>query len=340
MCLDQEGNATFATGFVQNSVTEGITASTTQTQGEGALITQINQVATVANDSDTVTLPLAVTGREVYIKNDGLNILQIFPAGGDNLNGGANMPTTLEPNESVTFMAHSAANWKVQATTQTPHGQMHDQANTTFFIIDEQAEWHAYHSAGMQSNDTEGLSFDAGGAGTSHAIAAVADSGGAPGTRILVTTSTSHTLAVGAIVSQTDLSDAAYVGIFEVVVVGAATTYEVEAVFTATGTGVMNEGASLSVNPGFEGEYLITWHSSAHSDDKQLIQFVICAGEAEIVGTEVRNSYGPGPDDWRSVSGGGIATLTAGVKLTFGVYNVDDDKNIIVRNFMLVLVRL
>jgi len=45
----------------------GITASTTQTQGNGPLTATVNEVSTVANVGDTVTMPTASVGRE-YIR--------------------------------------------------------------------------------------------------------------------------------------------------------------------------------------------------------------------------------------------------------------------------------
>ena len=58
-------------GLFVNSVTAGITASTTQTQGQGALTTTVNEVSVVANTNDTITLPNAIAGIEVVIINPG-----------------------------------------------------------------------------------------------------------------------------------------------------------------------------------------------------------------------------------------------------------------------------
>lgn len=101
-----------STGNTVRSVTVGITASTTQTQGQQALTTDINEVATVANANDVVTLPTATTGFEIYIRNNGANTLQIFPASGDAINGGAvDASVTLAVNTSVTFRAIDNTNW-------------------------------------------------------------------------------------------------------------------------------------------------------------------------------------------------------------------------------------
>lgn len=93
------------------SVTSGITASTTQTQGQGALTATINELATVANANDTVTLPSAEVGMVVYVVNNGANTAQIFPASGDNLGQGVDTAETLASGASVTYSAHDATNW-------------------------------------------------------------------------------------------------------------------------------------------------------------------------------------------------------------------------------------
>lgn len=94
------------------STTAGITASTTQTQGQGALTTEINEVSTVANANDTVTLPSAVAGRKVWVFNNGANTLQIFPASGDNLGAGVDTATTVTAGNNITFVAYNNTNWE------------------------------------------------------------------------------------------------------------------------------------------------------------------------------------------------------------------------------------
>jgi len=79
------GNNTTAIAEL-NTTESGITASTTQTQGQQPLTKHWNQVSVVANTSDVVTLPSAVAGFVCGIRNDGANTLQIFPASGDKIN--------------------------------------------------------------------------------------------------------------------------------------------------------------------------------------------------------------------------------------------------------------
>lgn len=90
----------------------GITASTTQTQGNGLLLSSYNEISTVANANDTVTLPSAAAGYKVLIINNGANTLQIFPNTSDNLGAGVDTATTLASGSNVTYFAYDATNWE------------------------------------------------------------------------------------------------------------------------------------------------------------------------------------------------------------------------------------
>jgi len=79
----------------------GITASTTQSQGQRPLTKRFNQVSVCANANDVVTLPPAVEGLMCCIRNDGAATLQVYPASGDDINGGAT-------DASITVAAGSA----------------------------------------------------------------------------------------------------------------------------------------------------------------------------------------------------------------------------------------
>jgi len=93
--------------------TAGITASTTQTQGNGALTSDVNQISVCANANDTVTLPAALAGLEVIVINSGANTLQVFPASGDNLGFGVNTATTQIPGRSSRYTAYDTTNWVI-----------------------------------------------------------------------------------------------------------------------------------------------------------------------------------------------------------------------------------
>lgn len=125
-----------------NETTEvNITASTTQTQGNGALLSHVNEVETVANDNDTVTLFAAqIGGEDITIINNSKNILQIFPASGDDLGNGTNIAMTLGTKMQVIFYPLNASIW---ARTQT------NPANV--INITTVAEWDALFVAGVRT---------------------------------------------------------------------------------------------------------------------------------------------------------------------------------------------
>ncbi|KKN45053.1 hypothetical protein LCGC14_0686780, partial [marine sediment metagenome] len=93
-------------------VNAGLTASTTQEQGQGALTAQVNEISTVANINDTVTLPTAVAGLQIVIINNGAQTLQIFPASSDNLGAGVDTSTTLASGSNVVYCAYDDTNWE------------------------------------------------------------------------------------------------------------------------------------------------------------------------------------------------------------------------------------
>lgn len=102
------------TTFFLRSSTVGITASTTQTQGQQPLTTDINEISTVANTNDTVTLPEASDASFIIVLNDGVNTLQIFPASGDDLGDGVNVATNVSAGSTVTFVRISSTAWEPQ----------------------------------------------------------------------------------------------------------------------------------------------------------------------------------------------------------------------------------
>ena len=101
-----------AGGLVTSSFAAGITASTTQTQGQGALTKNMNEVATVANANDTVTLPSAVAGLRIIIINNGANTLQIFPASGDDAGAGVDTAITLAAGSNIEKVTYDTTTWE------------------------------------------------------------------------------------------------------------------------------------------------------------------------------------------------------------------------------------
>ncbi len=321
-------------------VNESITASTSQSQGNGSLSAQINEISVVTNPNDTVTLPTAIKGLEITLINQGANILQIFPASGDDLGLGTDNPTTLEPNKSIEYIAYDDDNWFPESAIIVFHGEMIDEDNTDPFVVnDAGADFHSYHTDGMVAGNLDGFTFDIGGAGTSFPIASVAD-GADSGNDIEVTTTGSHGLAVDDIVSQTNLADSAYVGIFIVKAIISATQYEVAAAFTATGTGTMDQAATLISNDNAEGDYYISWAASATSaTNNETFDFQLYKNDSVISGTKARRKFGTAAD-FGSFSGIGIVHLMDDDKISFALSNEDSAGNVTIRNFNLILIRV
>ena len=105
------GKASFSS-FVKRSVTAGITAVSSGTQGQGVLTTDINQVSTVAAENDSVTMPSAEAGMEITIINDGANTMKIWPYTDDNLGAGVNNAIVLIADSWITFKTFNATDWR------------------------------------------------------------------------------------------------------------------------------------------------------------------------------------------------------------------------------------
>jgi hypothetical protein len=80
-----------ATGYIYSSLTNSITAGTTQTQaGATALTTDVNVVTVSGTNGDGVKLPTAVAGSRVLIINDdAAQTIQIWPNTSDTIDGGS-----------------------------------------------------------------------------------------------------------------------------------------------------------------------------------------------------------------------------------------------------------
>jgi len=89
----------------------GITASTTQSQGQQVLSANVNEIATCANANDVVTMRKAQAGAWQTIINNGAETLQIFPNVDDDLGSGANTSVTLAAGSAVTYRAYDGTNW-------------------------------------------------------------------------------------------------------------------------------------------------------------------------------------------------------------------------------------
>jgi len=235
----------------------GITASTTQTQGNGTLTANVNEISTIANNDDTVTLPIEVEGFEIVIINNGANTLKIFPPVGDDLGNGTNISTELEVNEEIKLLKLENNSWHIEGTTEIFHGAMGEEDNTTAFTISKVTELHCYHSTGLAAEDVAGWNYQS---GETKVIDEILDAGSGD---IRVRTTTVHNLAVGDIISQNNMADSAYAKVFVVKTIVDTTHYTVTATYTAGGTGTLNKAATLTCQAIAKGAYLITYDVSA-----------------------------------------------------------------------------
>ena len=100
-------------GKLVKSVTNAITASTTQTQaGATALTTDINRITVVANADDAVKLPAATAGRQVTVINTVATQAGVFPASGDAINALAvDAVSPLAASTTRTYTCAVAGTW-------------------------------------------------------------------------------------------------------------------------------------------------------------------------------------------------------------------------------------
>ena len=316
------------------ATTAGITANVTQTQGQTPLTSSVNEVSTVANDDDVVTLPAAVAGRSVMVLNNGANDLQVFPASSDDLGRGVDASSVIPVGETKEWVAIDGTTWHTRASPFAIRGEMFDSQNTDAFVINAAINPHCYHTNGMTTDGsslTEGWTQDDGGAGTSFPIASIADAGGG---NVTVTTTGSHLLAVGDIISQTNLADSNYEKVFEVLTVPLATTYTVAATWGATDTGTMDQCAYLLAPTGGAGSYSLKWDMSVTSAANETFDFIVYIDDTVQSKTEQRRKVGAGAD-FGGVPGGGYVMVQDGQKIVFVVSNNDSGADVTIRNFNL-----
>jgi hypothetical protein len=338
-----------AATFINGSVSAGITASTTQTQaGATALISHKNEVSIVASDNDAVVLPTAVAGRQVIVINNGANTLQIFPASDDVIDGQAvDTSITLATGLVQIFEAYNTTNWETvivaaaaPSSISIDYGSFYDEGNTTAFVINAQTNLHLYHTATIADGGSSGWTFDPGGAGVPVAIASIAD-GADSGVDIEVTTTGNHGLTAGDIVSQTNLTDAAYEGIFVVKAIISNTQYEVAAVYTATDTGTMDSAATLTCGADAAGNYILDWSgSSSVATSSDIFDVNFYKNATAITGSSVRRKFGTGGDIGSMSVVTPPFTVVAGDKVSMALANTTSAGNVTFRNVVMRLVEL
>ena len=217
------------------------------------------------------------------------------------------------------------------------HAEIHDEDNTTEFVINGQDEHHAYHSAGVTSGDLEGWTFNEGSNGTPIAISSIADAGSGD---ITVTSSTAHGIVVGDIVSQTGLSDSNYVGFFTIKTVPTTTTYTITATWGATGTGFMDEPSYIQADAIGAGHYMITWTASLSSASGTVtLDFFLHDGTATITGSKGRHRIA-NASTFKMIGGQAVRNVLNGDRIFFAISNTTNSTNITIRDFSLIAVKL
>lgn len=324
------------------SVTTGITASTTQTQGQQPLVSNVNVVATVANAADVVTAPGARAGDELTIFNQGANTVQVFPASGDTLGAGTNLSIEIEPNESREWVAFDGTTWGTEAATGIIHAEMFDVDNTDAFVVtDGGSEEQLYHTNGLQAGDLSGWTFDAAQGLTSFPVASIANSPLQGGSQAQITTTGSHLLAAGDIVSLSNMSAGSNAGVHIVLAPVAATTFEITSADSTDATGTMDQAATLIADVGSAGQYFVAYSASGTAAaNNDVFDFGIHVEATHQSSTNSQRKFAIGADigAWSSVS---IITIADGDHVSFTLNNdATSDGNITIRDFTLVLVRL
>lgn len=106
--------------FLIETAAVGITAGTTRTQGGATILTkEVNRVDTSTAPAvgttlgDGVLLPASVAGLDVTVINNSSNVLQVYGAGADLINGLASIP--LPPNSADKFICAGAGAWHAEA---------------------------------------------------------------------------------------------------------------------------------------------------------------------------------------------------------------------------------
>jgi len=96
----------------RDHIDAGLTASPIQSQGNGLLLSSINEITNVQNSLDTVTMVAGNPGAIQEIINNGTNVLQIFPNVGYQIElSPVNAPITLPLGGRITLRLISATKW-------------------------------------------------------------------------------------------------------------------------------------------------------------------------------------------------------------------------------------
>lgn len=98
---------------VLGGVTSGLTAYATGGQANAtALANSINVISTCATIGDSVKLPVADIGDELWVRNNGAASCDVFPQTGGAINGGsANAAMAVANSKTAIFKSLGSGNW-------------------------------------------------------------------------------------------------------------------------------------------------------------------------------------------------------------------------------------
>jgi hypothetical protein len=110
--------ALWHTWYGGNNARSSFTASVTQSQGNGVVMSGYTRINSIATDGNAITLPEAYNGNEVILFNDDTsnNYAQVFPASSDGIDSlGTNQPFLLYGGQFVLFHAVNSSDWHSQS---------------------------------------------------------------------------------------------------------------------------------------------------------------------------------------------------------------------------------
>ena len=95
------------TNFLKGpSISLGLTADVGSAQGGQPLVSSFNVISVCGNAGDSVTLPASfAAGTVIFIKNNGANSADVFPAAGDDCGAGANTAVALAAAKGIAYIA-------------------------------------------------------------------------------------------------------------------------------------------------------------------------------------------------------------------------------------------
>lgn len=109
------GNIAFSNGnYLVEGASNALTAHAGGTQAAALqLANQVNRVTTVATAADSVKLPASAAGLAIAVINNGANVMQVFGAGTDTINGVATATgVPQQPNSVVIYYSAVAGLWQ------------------------------------------------------------------------------------------------------------------------------------------------------------------------------------------------------------------------------------